>query len=353
MTGTGNTARAAGLIAEVLTRAGWTTTSAELRVGEALSDAARAADLLILCFPVLGFGIPALVRKLLKGLRGRGQPAAAFATWGGDGSIALWQARLFLRRKGFRVVATGGATYPLQWTQVMAPPTGEGARHVTDSGDEECIGFARRLTARPDSGRPFHPRIAARNIIPLVLGPPVAFLYSWIGRFGLGAMYAADERCKACGNCERDCPSRAIVMKGDGARRRPRWTASCQGCNRCINLCPRAAVQVSPLRVGVHLVVNAAVIVAIVVGLNRLAEAAALPAPVSVPAYIAALIALAVIGSRVQFAALEPVLFALEGLPSVRGTIRHSWTARFPRYRCEGFRPTHRRGGEASSGNTN
>ena len=135
-------------------------------------------------------------------------------------------------------------------------------------------------------------------------------------------------------------------MRDEGPRRRPRWLASCQGCNRCINLCPRAAVQVSPLRAGIHLVLNAAVVTAIVIGLNRLAEAAAFPRVASAPAYVAALIALTVLGSRLQFAALEPVLFALEGVPRIRKLLDRSWTTRFPRYRCEGFSP--QRGREPS-----
>ena len=40
--------------------------------------------------------------------------------------------------------------------------------------------------------------------LPVLLGLPVASPYSWIGRSGLAALYAADFRCKACGACARD-----------------------------------------------------------------------------------------------------------------------------------------------------
>jgi len=69
------------------------------------------------------------------------------------------------------------------------------------------------------------------------------------------------------------------------------------------------------------------------------AAALSVPGPIMVLGYIAALIALMVLGSRLQFAGLEPPLFALESIPGVRRTIAHSWTARFPRYGCQGFRP--------------
>jgi ferredoxin len=152
-------------------------------------------------------------------------------------------------------------------------------------------------------------------------------------------MFAADERCTACGSCARDCPAGAIVMAGTGPARRPRWGWQCEGCNRCINLCPREAVQASPIRSAVHTFLNAALIAAVVVGLNRAAVALSVPGLAGVIAYAAALIALVVVGSRLQFAGLERPLFALESIPAVRRTIGHSWTARFPRYQCPGFQP--------------
>jgi ferredoxin len=210
---------------------------------------------------------------------------------------------------------------------------------MMDTGDTVVHAFGKRLAVALKAAPHTNAATRAREILPTFLGLPIAFVYSWIGRFGLAAMYAADERCKACGNCERDCPAGAIVMRGTGARRRPRWLATCQGCNRCINLCPREAIQVSQMRAVVHLLLNTVVIVAIIVGLNRLAAAAALPSLVSIPAYAVVLIALAVFVSRLQFVALEPLLFALEGVPLIRRLLSRSWTAHFPRYRCEGFNP--------------
>ena len=354
MTGTGNTAHAASAIAQELAREGWTVRLAEL--GREAAPALEEADLLVLGFPVLGFGMPGLVRGKLKGMRGCGRPAAVFATWGGEGTIALWQACWFLRRKGFRAVAASGATYPFQWTHVTPPPAEKTASGMIEGGEEQARRFGQMLAAdlggegarQPARMLARMPGTPLRRAAAFLLTFPFPALYSWIGRSGLAAMYAADERCRACGNCARDCPAEAIVLSGTGAARRPRWRASCQGCNRCINLCPRRAVQVSPVRAAVHLLFNSAVIAGIVIGLNRVAGAAveaaaaaalSVPGPIMVCGYIAALIALVVLGSRLQFAGLERPLFALESIPTVRRTIAHSWTARFPRYRCPGFQP--------------
>ncbi|HTO22047.1 MAG TPA: hypothetical protein VMQ10_06155, partial [Spirochaetia bacterium] len=89
---------------------------------------------------------------------------------------------------------------------------------------------------------------------------------------------------------------------------------------------------------------NVAVIVGLVSALNLAARYAAAVVPAAPPvvrtvAYVAVLIAMIVWGSRLQLVILEPVLFALESVPAFRRLVGKSWTARFPRYRCPGFKP--------------
>jgi ferredoxin len=133
-----------------------------------------------------------------------------FATWGGEDGAALWQARTFLRLRGFRIAASGGASYPFQWTQVTAPPTAEDAAPMVERGDHEAREFARTLLERPGT------RAAGLSpgLLATLICMPISWLYRSIGRHGLAAMNAADARCKACGNCARDCPVDAIVMAG-------------------------------------------------------------------------------------------------------------------------------------------
>jgi Pyruvate/2-oxoacid:ferredoxin oxidoreductase delta subunit len=354
MTGTGNTWRAAAAISEELSAKGWTVNMVELRKGAESPKGDFAGDLFVLSFPVLAFGIPAMVRTVLRGLRGRGSDAVVFATWGGAATASLWQAAGFLRRKGFRVVATGGAAYPFNWTQMLAPSDAASSRSMTREGDAEARRFANAVsgsTARAGEARRFadavHGAVAGGHgekasvrrtrAASIIGGVPVAWLYSTIGRFGLAALFAADERCTACGACARECPARAIVMAGKGESRRPQWRTRCQGCNRCINMCPGAAIQSSPVRASVHLTVNVVLIVLSVIGLNRLSALAGLPPYLSIPAWIVAFVLLVVYLSRLQFTALEPLLFALEGMPGLRKRIGRSWTAGFGRNSAEGF----------------
>jgi NAD-dependent dihydropyrimidine dehydrogenase PreA subunit len=338
-TGTGNSWRAAARIGERLEAAGWGVESRELRAGAELTRGAFAGDLLVLVYPTLGFGTPPGLYAFLRGFgaaKGRRVPAAVFATWGGHPGAALRQGAALLRRRGFSVIAAGGAAYPFNWTQVINPPDTPRAAEKVVGGDADVGRFADRLAAALKGGAPGP---APRQPLTTLLFLPISWLYKSTGAKGMAAMYGADERCTACGICARDCPSGAIRMAGSGNRRRPRWNTRCWACNRCINVCPEAAIQMSPVRTGVHLLINVGIMVAGVIGLNRLAAVLAQPAWITVPGWIIAFIAVVVIGTFLQMVALEPLFFALEGIPGLRKLIGRSWTARFRRYRCEGFKP--------------
>jgi ferredoxin len=334
MTGTGNTGRAAKAIAGSLSGLGWEVVVSELRKGWGVSSADQDADLFVLAFPVLGFGMPQLVRALLRGLRGRGRASAVFATWGGHHLGAVRQARAFLRRKGFRVIAAGGASYPFNWTQLFNPPTPERSAEMTRQGDAAARDFASDLNSVFHTGKPTREmdRGAEHRILSIIMGLPISLIYSTLGRFGLGAMFAADANCTACGRCVKDCPAGAIRMAGEGAARRPKWRSGCQGCNRCINQCPKSAIQCSILRAAIHLPVNIGVIVGGILGLNALSAAASLHPALSIPLWILGFILVAVYGSRLFFFVLESPLFSLESLPPFRRLISRSWTASFRRY---------------------
>ena len=124
---------------------------------------------------------------------------------------------------------------------------------------------------------------------------------------------------------------RAIRMEGAPAR--PRWGANCAGCFRCINLCPARAIQISVLRLAIHLGVNLGLTVGwvwvMVAGRARLPVAAAAAAATAAFAALTAL----------QLTALDGLLGALERRPALRRLCAASYTKSFGRYRAPGFRP--------------
>jgi ferredoxin len=50
--------------------------------------------------------------------------------------------------------------------------------------------------------------------------------------------FSSSDACNACGLCEKNCPFDNISV--DSA---PRWKGRCEACLRCINICPKGAIQ--------------------------------------------------------------------------------------------------------------
>ena len=51
--------------------------------------------------------------------------------------------------------------------------------------------------------------------------------------------FFVDENCISCGLCEKICPVQNIRLKND----KPTWTHNCEMCFRCLNYCPKDAIQ--------------------------------------------------------------------------------------------------------------
>jgi len=64
------------------------------------------------------------------------------------------------------------------------------------------------------------------------------------GRFYLGKLMFATDRCTGCGLCALQCPVDAIRMWGQ-RKPRPYWTFSCESCMRCLAYCPEQAIEAS------------------------------------------------------------------------------------------------------------
>jgi NAD-dependent dihydropyrimidine dehydrogenase PreA subunit len=58
-------------------------------------------------------------------------------------------------------------------------------------------------------------------------------------------VYIDSERCTGCGACVEVCPTGAIQLAGDAARRYAEiHRAACRECRACIQVCPAGAIQV-------------------------------------------------------------------------------------------------------------
>ncbi|HRT04506.1 MAG TPA: EFR1 family ferrodoxin [Kiritimatiellia bacterium] len=318
--GTGNTARAVGIVAARLEAAGWEV--ARQAIAGGAEPPAGIPDLTVVAFPIWAWAPPHFVLDYVRRLpKGQGARAAVLATCGGFGAQGVGEMERALRRRGYVVVASGEAVYPDNFLLAADPPAGVELEDELAGGDQVVRLFANNCTA--DEPKRF--RCGWGHVL---WSWPIARLFRACGRRFLGKFFAADDRCTSCGQCAAACPVRAIRMEGAPAR--PRWNAACAGCYRCIQLCPARAIQVSVARLAIHLGVNLALtagwVWALVAGRARL--------PLAAAAATAAFVALAVF----QLTVLDGLLRCLETRPALRRFFAASYTKGFGRYRAPGFR---------------
>jgi NAD-dependent dihydropyrimidine dehydrogenase PreA subunit len=354
--GTGNTARAAELIAAELRAAGHTVTlhiitSASLQ--SAIFNLQSEMPLSVFCFPIYACGIPNIMLNYLRRLKGtvpaRGlspKPrAAVVCTMGDDISYdkkgkrhhlpgfeghALMQAAGTLRQRGYDVFLTGACSYPLNWTQAVNAPKPEIAAELRALGDSQAIEIGKHIVAGERSIRRFGKAHALWTI-------PFSLLYGIFGRVAMGKLYVADSDCNACGLCVRGCPTRAVRLRrtvparGLSPKPKPRWGWNCEGCQRCINICPRNAIQTSWARLVAEFI---HMLVPIPFLIWRLG------AHPWIPVRPVVLEVLFWLGAYVVFTCLlDEAVWLLGFVPGLRRVVEWSFTKRFRRYLEPHFRP--------------
>ncbi|MBN1648228.1 MAG: EFR1 family ferrodoxin [Spirochaetales bacterium] len=332
-TGTGNAGHSAGMISEALGKAGHTVSIRYINRWS--KPFAGQPDRIVLVFPVYAGLPPALVAKFIKRLPRRkyGKTrAAVLAVAAGGAMAAPAAAARWLKRRGYPVHITASANYAENWMQVMPAPQGEELAAKTAAGiqmTKRCIEKIVRDEAWNESGM--------NAAFYLVWG--VGLLYMLVGRRFLGKLYIADDKCTHCGLCMRSCPAGTIAM-GKTGKARPIWKLSCEGCNRCINICPEKAVNTSVTR-GIIMI---ALIAAACIGGFALYGAYVRPLLGALPKVAA--VALDVLGNIVVviaahitgLAITDVLLRPLQAFSPTRRFLQLGFTAKFPRYIFSGFR---------------
>jgi ferredoxin len=338
--GTGNTRRACALLAAGLERAGWRVSLSEIapprREGQGGSAASGAGaerpDLAVFAFPVFALGLPRIVRRYVRELPAvDGTPAAVLSVFGDyfsgppaarrrgsgyEGGAPDEAARL-LARKGYDVRTARAAGFPASFIQfVPAPDAGE-CRLLLKESEAAVAALADDL----DAGRHRRQPKGGWSRFQSAL---LRELFALLGRRMMGKLYVADERCTSCGWCERACPVQTIRLRGAkgarGPRRLPRWGWRCEACQRCINGCPEASIQVSVFRILVLLAVAA------------LPWARWLAAVVPSLAFPGSRILAWLVGTALATVVVDLLLRPLERVPGARRVLFASYTRKFRRY---------------------
>jgi len=319
-------------LAGTLESEGWTVDHAVVRFDSSVPTEAELGevDLVVVACPALGLSAPSHFLRWLDRWPRKLSGAAAVmgvcgAEWGKKGLIPGWSGALLglvsdrLRHRGLTVVAAADQSYPVNWTQVLAPLDSDLAQRVTEEADSAVRAWALALAtslARPGV-MPGVPRTrgAGRRVASLM-----SVLFRLIARRFLGKTFAADETCTGCGLCAKTCPSGVIRMHHN----RPSWGLDCDACNRCINLCPSASIQVSLARVLIYGVGNLVLTVAALV----------LMGPWGWPAALGLYIG----GTVLQLTVVDFLLGGLESVRGFTGPLTWGWSKAWGRYRAPGFK---------------
>jgi len=215
-----------------------------------------AGELVALAFPTHG-GLPpwSVIKFLLRMPRRRGASFLTLPTRGsffvgpvlvpGAAVLASFLPAAILLFKGFRPVGAASFDMPVNVTSVHPTVTGRHAGRIAARAKRKFDRLAERFFR---SGSLWLTRNnlyeAVWSFAVLYFIPLFPLLYLVVGRFFMGKILFAMERCTGCGTCAASCPAGALVMKGKG-RPRPFWRYNCEHCLRCLNFCPRRAVGAS------------------------------------------------------------------------------------------------------------
>ena len=221
--------------------------SAELKEAEIISipKAIRQKDIYMpevvgIVFPVYMFGLPLIVRDLIKTLDwSKSRYIFAILTYGGMAGGTMNQVGDLFKQKGRGLSSGFEIMMPGNYTPLYgAIPEDKQNRMFTKEGLR--IKEMAKIIASGQEGD-----IGKR--------PGVA---SWLlsGIYALGAPripsmdkdFWADDKCNSCGICAKVCPVNNIEMLED----KPKWLSRCQQCLACLQWCPQESIQYKKSTIG-------------------------------------------------------------------------------------------------------
>lgn len=234
--GTGNTARVAGILEKELIGRGISVVKSEIRAGNIVSD--EKEDLLVLLFAVHAFNSPAAVYNWINSLpnNNRPIPAAVISVSGGGEMTPNTACRVSsirkLEKKNYTVVYEKMVVMPSNW--VVKTPDGLAVRlleilplKVEHIADDLLAGAVRRT----------RPKLVDRII-------SRAGEIEKTGTKFFGQKIRVNRNCNGCGWCANRCPANNIRMSGN----RPVFGRECFLCLRCIYGCPNNALTAGILK---------------------------------------------------------------------------------------------------------
>lgn len=248
MSGTGNTRRAAGWMAEAARERGVATLQAPIEIADVNQDVEDSPEQLMgIMMPAHGFTAPwHMIRFALRLPRRKNTHAFVAVTRAsvkigkvfipGMEGTANFLIALILALKGYHIRGTIGIDMPSNWTALHPAQNEDILRAIENKAKPAADRYINRIL----DGSP-----AFSGWICLAIGLAIArisLMYLIMGRFMLAKLFFANTKCNGCGLCAKHCPTGLLRMIGK-TNPRPYWSYGCESCMRCMGYCPEKAIE--------------------------------------------------------------------------------------------------------------
>lgn len=337
-TGTGNSSRAARLIAASISENGYK--SKLIDVERARPEDCPPVELNIFVCPVYATALPLLMERYLKRLpSGKGARAAVIAIHGelkaehtvhGYAGQTLMQGERLLKKRGYKTIYTERVGYPVNWTTLGPTPKPEVCSLLLEAGDK--VVNERVIPALLEGKKSLY-RVGLFNLFWTAI---FGILFNIFGRHFYGKLRLAGDSCNGCSICAKLCPTTVIMMKNG----HPRWKINCLACERCLNICPQQAIYTSLPR-AINLLISALlplIFIPSLYGAVLKLLSPYLPAPLAHSLDVVVVAVAVTLLSLLIYAPIDLLLTNVEHLPFLKKVLLSGFNKKHHRYIEPGFR---------------
>lgn len=185
-----------------------------------------------LVFPVYALGPPNIVRDFIRKLDGlEASYVFVVLTYGGAYGKALEYTRDLLKKEGIELSYGAAVRYPDNYIIAFKVPSPDKQMKLIGEGDKKIAGILKDLKVKR--------KVLERDRIPMRYIPNMVYEQSAKRFRRMGKNLKADDSCISCGLCERECPTKNIVLAG----KKIVFGVRCELCLRCVHICPKNSIN--------------------------------------------------------------------------------------------------------------
>ncbi len=178
----------------------------------------------------------------------RGALKAGPVTIPGIAGFATFLSAMILLLKGFKIKGLFSIDMPSNFINFHWGLNRKNVRKISDKGEEKTLTYLKKIVR----GKSVFFTLnnlweLSWSLILFYFIPLFPVIYILIARLFMGKIMFANNNCNGCALCEKNCPSRAIIMSTRDNQKIPYWTDACDVCMKCMGTCKKKAIEASHL----------------------------------------------------------------------------------------------------------